>query len=181
MSKLCRFSESLAKSNGKKGSQIWKLLLIKGVKSPRQTSFFLFSFFYLFTLFKHLFAPPPQSLLSKIFRFFEFLGKSDEKNRSQIWKLLLIKGVKAPSILFFIFFGGGGFCRTSKIFLSVLLSASVKSRVSKSHGLTVLRLCKILLTLRKILRFVCANWKFMHFYLFYSFCIHVSHKLCYFL
>ena len=41
MSKLFRFSESLGKSNGKKGSQIWTLFLIKGVKSPRKkVSFF---------------------------------------------------------------------------------------------------------------------------------------------
>ena len=39
MSKLFRYSESLSKSNGKKWSQIWKLLLIKGVKSPRKKSF----------------------------------------------------------------------------------------------------------------------------------------------
>ena len=36
MSKLFRFSESLWKSNGKKWSQILKLLLTKGVKSPRK-------------------------------------------------------------------------------------------------------------------------------------------------
>ena len=36
MSKLFRFSESLEKSNGKKWSQISKLLLIKGEKSPRK-------------------------------------------------------------------------------------------------------------------------------------------------
>ena len=34
MSKTLRDSESLRKSNGKKWSNIWKLLLIKGVKSP---------------------------------------------------------------------------------------------------------------------------------------------------
>ena len=37
MSKLFIFLESLENSNGKKWSQGWKLLLIKGVKSPRQT------------------------------------------------------------------------------------------------------------------------------------------------
>ena len=50
-------------------------------------------------------------------------------------------------------------------------------RVSKSHGLTVVRPRKICLTLRKILRFVFANSKFMNFYLFYSFFLHVSHIL----
>ena len=55
-SKLFRFSESLGKSNDKKWSQIWKLLLIKGVTLLRQKSFFLL--LYLFTPFKHLFFPP---------------------------------------------------------------------------------------------------------------------------
>ena len=41
MSKLFRFSESLEKSNGKKWSWIWQLLLIKGVKSPRKKKLFL--------------------------------------------------------------------------------------------------------------------------------------------
>ena len=40
MSKLLRYLESLRKSNGKKWSHIWKLLLIKGVKSPRTIFFF---------------------------------------------------------------------------------------------------------------------------------------------
>ena len=40
MSKLFRYSESLGKSNGKKWSQIWKLLLIKDVKSPRKKKVF---------------------------------------------------------------------------------------------------------------------------------------------
>ena len=47
MSKL-RFSESLGQSNGKKWSQIWKLLHIKGVKSPRRKSFLRFFYFILF-------------------------------------------------------------------------------------------------------------------------------------
>ena len=41
MSKLFRFLESLWKSNGKKWPMIWKLLVIKGVKSPHN---FLFCF-----------------------------------------------------------------------------------------------------------------------------------------
>ena len=40
MSELFRFLESLEKSNGKKWSQIWKLLLIKGVKWSRQKKCF---------------------------------------------------------------------------------------------------------------------------------------------
>ena len=39
MAKLFRFSESLVKGNGKKWSQILKLLLIKGVKLPRKMFF----------------------------------------------------------------------------------------------------------------------------------------------
>ena len=39
-------------------------------------------------------------------------------------------------------------------------------RVPKSHGRTVMRPRKSFLTLRKILRFACANYKFMHFTLF---------------
>ena len=49
MSKLFRFSESLGKTNGKKWSQIWIILLIKGVKPPR--NFFFIFFFYLFIFF----------------------------------------------------------------------------------------------------------------------------------
>ena len=41
-------------------------------------------------------------------------------------------------------------------------------RVSKCHGLTVVRPHTIFLTLRKILKFVCANQKFMHFNPFYT-------------
>ena len=43
MSKLFRFSESLGKNNGMKWSKIWKLLLIKGVKSPRKKKMFFSS------------------------------------------------------------------------------------------------------------------------------------------
>ena len=40
-SNIFRDSESLEKSAGNKWFQIWKLLLIKGVKSPRKIEFFL--------------------------------------------------------------------------------------------------------------------------------------------
>ena len=40
MSKLLGFSESLGKSVGKKWSQIWRFLLINGVKSPWKKKFF---------------------------------------------------------------------------------------------------------------------------------------------
>ena len=54
--------------------------------------FFLLLLFL--TLFKGLFAPTSQSQMFKLFRFLESLGKSNGKKWSQIWKLLLIKGVK---------------------------------------------------------------------------------------
>ena len=44
MSTLFIFVESSGKSNVKKWSQIWKLLLIKGVKSPQQKKLFLQTF-----------------------------------------------------------------------------------------------------------------------------------------
>ena len=47
MSKLFRFSKSLGKTNVKKWSQIWKLLLIKVVKSPRKKKFFFLANFAL--------------------------------------------------------------------------------------------------------------------------------------
>ena len=49
------------------------------------------------------------------------------------------------------------------------------SRVSKSHGLTVVWPRKNFLTLRKILRFACTNYKSMHFNLFYSFFFFMFH------
>ena len=48
------------------------------------------------TPFNGLFAPTSRSPMSKLFRFLEFLGKSNGKKWSQIWKLLLITGVKLP-------------------------------------------------------------------------------------
>ena len=95
MSKLFRFSESLGKSNGKKWSQIWKLLLIKGVESPQQKKNFT-DFLHLFTPFKPLFAPTFWSPMSKKFWFSESLWKSNGKKGSQIVKLLLIKGLHLP-------------------------------------------------------------------------------------
>ena len=50
MSKKFRNSESLGKSNGKMGFQIWKLLFIKGVKLLRQKKFFSVQlFWYIFS------------------------------------------------------------------------------------------------------------------------------------
>ena len=52
-----------------------------------------------------------------------------------------------------------------------------EGRVSIIHCLTVVRPRKNFLTLRKILRFACANYKIMHLNLFYSFSLNVSHIL----
>ena len=46
--------------------------------------------------FTRLFAPTSQNPMSKSFRDSESLGKINGNNWSQIWKLLLIKGVKSP-------------------------------------------------------------------------------------
>ena len=96
MSKTFRHSESFGKSNGKKCSQIWKLLLMKGVKSHRKkvcfwANFVLLSRIFLvlvfLTPFNGLFSPTSQSPMSKLFRFLKSLGKSNAKKWSQIWKL----------------------------------------------------------------------------------------------
>ena len=82
--------------------------------------------------FKHLFAPPSQSPMSKLFKFLKSLGKSYGKKWSNIWKLLLIKGVKSLRIKIFFFFFFF-FCEFCRIFLvSVLLSALVE-RFYVSH------------------------------------------------
>ena len=64
MWKLVRVSKSIGKSNGKKWSQICKLLLIKGVKSPRQKK----NFNGFFTPFKRLFAPTSWSPIFLVFQ-----------------------------------------------------------------------------------------------------------------
>ena len=46
--------------------------------------------------FKRIVAPTSQSRMSKVFRDSESFGKSNGKNWSRIWKLLVIKGVKLP-------------------------------------------------------------------------------------
>ena len=76
------------------------------------------------TPFKHLFCPHFPKSNFQTFRFSEFLGKTNRKKWSQIWILLLIKGVKSPRKKSLIF---DKFCLTSRIFLvSVLLSALVE-------------------------------------------------------
>ena len=113
MSKSFRDSESLGKSNEKKWSQIGKLLLIKGVKLLREKNSFWANFAFMnwiffismfLTPFNSLFAPTSCSLISKLFRFLEFLGKINGKKWSQIWKLLLIKGAKSPRPFFNVFY-----------------------------------------------------------------------------
>ena len=75
--------------------------------------FFLLICFHLFTLFKHLFAPTSKSPMSKLFRYWDSLGKSNGQKWSQIVKLFLINGVKLPPKKSYFF---GEFCLTSRIF-----------------------------------------------------------------
>ena len=56
--------------------------------------------------FRRLFAPTSQNQMSKNFRASEYMKKSNEKNWSHIWKLLLIKGVKLLQKISFL----GKFC-----------------------------------------------------------------------
>ena len=104
ISKLFRDSESLEKKNGKKRSQIWKLLIIKGVKLPRQKKvslqFIFFIFFTPFNIFLPLF---PKVQCPNTLDFQNPGGKSNGKKWSQIWKLVLIKGVKLLRNFFFYF------------------------------------------------------------------------------
>ena len=65
-------------------------------------SFFLFFLCFsvchtLFTLFNGLFAPTSRSPMSKLFRYSESLGKSNQKKWSQSWTFLLKNGVKSQS------------------------------------------------------------------------------------
>ena len=57
MFNIFRDSESFGKSNGKKWSQKWKLLLLKGIKSPRW-NFFCGFFFFICSLRLNVFLPP---------------------------------------------------------------------------------------------------------------------------
>ena len=67
-------SESLGKSNGKNGSQMWTFLLQKCLTLLRQKKKITNFFLPLFTPFKRLFFPTSQSPMSKIFRFSKSLG-----------------------------------------------------------------------------------------------------------
>ena len=101
MSKLFRFSESLGKSNAKKWSEIWKLLLIKSVKSPRRKKLFMDVFFFFIC---SLWSP-----LSKIqcpnFLDFKIPWEKVMKKVASDLKLLLSKGVKLKRDFLFDFFG----------------------------------------------------------------------------
>ena len=95
MSNFFKDSELLGKSSGKKWSQMWIVLLKNGLKMPWQKKFFLQISPPLFTPFKRLFAPISWDPMSKLFRYSKFLGENIGKKWSQIWVLLLIKGVKS--------------------------------------------------------------------------------------
>ena len=75
MSQLFRCLEFLGKSNGKKWSQISN----KGCKITVAKTFF-YVFFHLFSPFKRLFAPTSQSLISKLFRFWNPWQKVMERS-----------------------------------------------------------------------------------------------------
>ena len=94
--KLFRFSESLKKSYGNKWSQIWQLLIVKGVKSPRQKKVCLWIFFIYLLCWNVFLHPCPKVQCPNFFLYFRTpRAKSNGKKWSQIWKLLLIKGVKS--------------------------------------------------------------------------------------
>ena len=108
MFNIFRDSESLGKTNGRKGSQIWTFLFENCLKSPRKKSFF-FTFFGLLrflVFFNGLFAPLSRSRMSNIFRDSESLGKSNGKKWSQIWTFLIENCLKSPrkKSLFFSLF-----------------------------------------------------------------------------
>ena len=113
MSKLFRYSESLGKRMERSGLR-FEHFCSKMVYNRRVGKLFFTDLFPLFTPFKRLFAPTSRSPMSKLFRYSESLGKSNGKKWSQIWKLLLIKGVKSPRKKKFLVFGK--FCLTSRIF-----------------------------------------------------------------
>ena len=96
-----------------------KLLLIRGVKSPRHLNLAFFCC-CIFSLCFNIFLPPfpSQSPMSKLVRSSELLGKLNGNKRSQTWKLFLINGVKSlrRKKLFFFFYQ---FCLTSRIFFSI--------------------------------------------------------------
>ena len=97
MSNIFRDSESLGKSNGKKWSQIWTFLFENCLKSPRKKKFFDFFGLLRFSVFFNgLCAPTSRSRMSNIFRYLEFLGKSNGKNWSNIWTFLFGSGLKSP-------------------------------------------------------------------------------------
>ena len=106
MSKMFRDSESLREKMGRGGLRFDNFYFNKACKIAAQKklvfgAYFAFlSMIFLVSVFltplNNLFAPTSRSPMSKLFRVSESLGKSNGKKWSQIWKLLLIKGVKSP-------------------------------------------------------------------------------------
>ena len=68
----------------------------QGCKIAAVKKFLRIFSYNLFSPFKHLFTPTSQGPISKLFRFSKLLEKSNGKKWFQVWKLLLIKGVKSP-------------------------------------------------------------------------------------
>ena len=111
MSKLFRFSESFKKSNGRKWSQNWQLLRIKGVKLPREKKFFSSDF------------PPLKVQCLNFLDFRKRWGKVRERS-GLIYEL--IKGKKSPCCFFFFLFLANVALLAGFLLVLVLLSATVE-------------------------------------------------------
>ena len=108
MSKLVKFLESLGKSIKKKWSQIWKRLLLKGVKSLSQKSFFfcqILPYYQDFLVLVALSASVKRCFVSHMVDFFyQFnkilhTGDTESTEKKNYWKRFFLK--------FKHFFGGG--------------------------------------------------------------------------
>ena len=117
-----------------------------------------------------------ENVLEKLFRWCRFLNIP--VSHTNVSNISAGCGAIYPScvhpvqslILIFFFF-----------FLISVKGLLTKRRVSKCHGLMVVRLRKIFLTLRKILRFLCANLFFYtSFTIFASFFTHIMWLLVWF-
>ena len=139
-------------------------MLTTGLIMQRKNQVFLTDFFYLFTLFKRLFASTSYGPISK-FWFLESLGKSIGKKGSQIWKLLFIKGVKflRKKMLFF-----GQFFLISWIFLVLVLLSALVEKFFVSwmrdffwEGIKK-NCCRVQILFFFRLKKKCGRWKTVH-------------------
>ena len=121
----------------------------------------------MFTPFKCLFAPTFRIPMSKLVRFSESLGKTYGKEGSQIWILLLLKGVKLlpkKKVLFSInfallagFFGIGPTIRINREILCLPYAGFLY--VSLTRFLCIAYLTFILLDLLLLREYILANTK----------------------